>query len=366
VTVSSSPSGINSKSHSAVRKMTSREKVDGNTSGSSSPLPSGAAAAATPSSPDGKAAAAVEADAGAVLKGFAHAVCLIDDPSTKVFRHLLAKLHSLQVQLLVLAASMGQGSSSSEQEEAEPTADSMMKLQLPHATNLQVLAIANLWLQQHAGSGAAAAAAGRQFKHQALLPLPGVALEALHDTGMDSLAAVQQLVRLCAKALQADCFRFVMLRQQQMQQQQQQAAGEGSSSSGSSSTAAAAAAAANRADTVEVYNLVLDAVCLQQACGVAASESTLSAVAFAARCSMRAEVLQLLQQRGGELLRALLQYVQQDTARKQEEGSAVADEAAAEERDMRVAQHCVICANVFMDICSRGRSGVGKYHPPRC
>jgi hypothetical protein len=130
-------------------------------------------------------------------------------------------------------------------------------------------------------------------------------------------------------------------------------------------------------DTVRVYRLVLDAVCLQQACGVAVSEETLTALALAARCSTRVQVQQLLQQRGSELLQSLLKYVQQEpeqegledvkaaadgegAASSSSGGAAAARAQEATLREMTLARRCVACATVFMEICSSGRRGVGE------
>lgn len=124
---------------------------------------------------------------------------------------------------------------------------------------------------------------------------------------------------------------------------------------------------------LKVYRLVLDAVCLQQSCGAAVSEEMLTALALAARCSTRAQVQQLLQQRGSELLQAMLKYVQQEP--QQETAGAAADGESATSssgaaatggaqeaalRDLGLARRCVACATVFMEICSSGRRGVGE------
>lgn len=378
-----------------IRRMASREKVD--SSSSTSPTPgakkrSPAAGAPAAVAEDGSTVlaagegkAAVEAaDAGAVLKGHCHAVSLIDDPSTAVFRHLLALLHSLQVQLLVLAASMASQSSPAGQEDSTAASlSSEGKLQLPHASNCQVLALANTWLAQHAapagadaGAAAAVATGGKgQYEHQSLLPAPAIALEALKETGMDTLPAVQQLVELCAKALRQDCVSYATT---MMQQQRQKAAAAGEASSSATSTSSSDAASV---DTVRVYRLVLDAVCLQQACGAAVSEEALTALALAARFSTRVHVQQLLQQRGSELLQALLKYVQQEPEQEEAEdtitaadgegaassnssssgGAAASTAQGAALREMTLARRCVVCATVFMEICSSGRRGVGEW-----
>lgn len=361
--------GRSSGATTPVRKMASRERVDSSSSGSSPAVtppqkkrgPAAAAAAAAPEdgSPgghtgEGKAAAV---DAGAVLKGVAHAVCLIDDPSTQVFLHLLALLHSLQIQLLVLAARVSRGG----EEQDSGTGG----LQLPHATNRQVLAAANTWLQQQAGAAAAAAAGGgQQYVHETLLPLPAVALAGLRETGMDSLAAVQQLVELCSKALQQDCIHYITAKRQQQQQreeaEQPRQQAPGAHSSGST------AGSAGVVDAAQVFKLLLDSVSLQQACGAAVTEESLNGVAVAARGCTRPEVQQLLQQRGTELLHVLLRYIQHDPRQQQQQradsssAEAGADAAAAAEQDYYMPRRCVACAQVFMDVCSMGRRGVGE------
>lgn len=338
-----------------VRKMASREKIDSSSSPAATPPQKkrGSATAAEEGSPgaqagEGKPAAV---DAGTVLKGFAHAVYLVDDPSTAIFKHLLSELHSLQIQLLVLAASMPAG----QQQDGHGEGSA---LQLPHATNMQVLAIANMWLQQQAGP------AGRQYQHQALLPLPAVAVAASNEVGMDSMIAVQQLVDLCCKALQRDCVTyFTFKRQQLFQQQQQQLAGDAGTSSSAAAAAVGSSSSVGNVDAAQVYQMLLDSISLQQACGAAVREECFNAVALAARACMRNQVLQLLQQRGTELLHVLLRYVQQDPVQQQQaaaaaDGSGDADADAAE-RDLAVSQRCAMCANVLMEVCSMGR-GLGE------
>jgi hypothetical protein len=162
-----------------------------------------------------------------------------------------------------------------------------------------------------------------------------------------------------------------------MQQQRQKAAAAGEASSSATSTSSSDAASV---DTVRVYRLVLDAVCLQQACGAAVSEETLTALALAARCSTRVQVQQLLQHCGSELLQALLKYVQQEPEQEEAEdtitaadregaassssssgGAAASTAQEAALREMTLARRCVACATVFMEICSSGRRGVGEW-----
>lgn len=425
------PARSSSGAGTPARKIASRERLD-SSSGSSPSLggavstPTAGPAITTPkkrsiaahddgsSSPvpaDAKAAA--EADASAVLKGYSHATCLVDDPSTAVFRHLLANLHSMQIQLVVLAAAVSASSSSSDKAsgaEAGEVPGSSTALQLPHTTHLQVLSLANSWLWQHAaptaehaaaagtGNGssltpkagaagpasAAAAAAGRQLQHQAFVPLPSVAVDAVKQAAMDKFEAVQQLVVLCASALQADCLEFALSKQRQQQpavtagdagtSSSSSPAGETSSSStGSSSKTSSNSSSSSTFDGAAVSKLLLEAICLQQACGAPVSEAPFDAVANAARCCTRSEVQLLLQEQGSELLRALLQYIQQQPhqhqqQREEEEQPQAAD--AAEDADLAAARRCVMCAQVFLDVCSSrrmgpsglvGRTGVGRY-----
>jgi hypothetical protein len=303
-----------------------------------------------------------------------HAVCLTDDPSTAVFNHLLACLQSLQIQLLVLAANMSVDSKEQQQDAKAQVQDSRPSLPLPHATNMQVLAAANTYMQQCAGA-AAEAAPGRQYEHQTMLPLPAIAVEALAVVGMDSLAAAQQLVELCSKALQRDCIQHLVLMRKQQQQQEQNAGGEGTSSSNDAASASSSIGGSDsKADPAAVYRLLLDSVSLQQACGVAVTEDCRGGLSMAAHACTRAEVQQLLQQRGAELLRVLLRYIQHDPMQRHlqqvldVEGSSSADGEAAEavagaaqqERDCFMPKRCVACAQVFMEVCSMGRRGVGK------
>lgn len=396
----SATSGRTSGAGTPVRRMSSREQMDSSSPNTSptpgkrrsiTPLMAAAAVAAAedgcPSPVGGEGKAAAEAaDADAIIKGFSHAVSLSDDPNTAVFKHLLVLLHSLQIQLLVLAAALrpSEGPDDQDGSLAAAAAPDEGGLQLPHASNCQLLALANAWLLQQsespagAAAAAAAAAGGREYEHQSLLPAPALAMEALKETGMDSLAAVQQLVELCAKALQLDCIKYVHALQQRQRQQQKAAAGEGSSSGGSSADDAKNSSrnGLDSLDTCQVYRLLLDAVCLQQACGAAVSEETLTAVALAARCSTRAQVQQLLQQRGSQLLRAMHKYVQQEPMQQQHqagaeagdkaEGSANGSSAAAADtweaglQDLSLARRCVACAGVLMEICSSGRMRIGE------
>lgn len=363
-----------------VRRMASKERLESSSSPAATPPlkkrgSTVAAAVAEEGSPGGHAAAA-EADAGAVLKGISHAVCLIDDPSTAVFKRLLALLHSLQIQLLVLAATMSAGSQE-QQDAAAQAQDSGPGLQLPHATNMQVLAAANTWMQHTAGP---AAAAERQYEHQTLLSLPATALEALTEVGMDSLAAAQQLVELCSKSLQRDCIKHLMFLRKQ--QQQQKAGGEGSSSN--DAAAASSSSGSNGSDSLDskvgpaaVYKLLLDSVSLQQACGAAVTVECLGGLSMAARGCTRADIQQLLQQRGTELLHVLLRYIQHDPMQQHlqqlqkvldaEENSSADKEAAAavaiaaeQEQEYYMPKRCVACAQVLMEVCSMGRRGVGR------
>jgi hypothetical protein len=359
----------------AVRRLGSRERLESSSSpAATAPLKKrgNTVAVAQEGSPGGHAPA--EADAGAVLKGTMHAVCLTDDPSTAVFNHLLACLQSLQIQLLVLAANMSVDSKEQQQDAKAQVQDSRPSLPLPHATNMQVLAAANTYMQQCAGA-AAEAAPGRQYEHQTMLPLPAIAVEALAVVGMDSLAAAQQLVELCSKALQRDCIQHLVLMRKQQQQQEQNAGGEGTSSSNDAASASSSIGGSDsKADPAAVYRLLLDSVSLQQACGVAVTEDCLGGLSMAAHACTRAEVQQLLQQRGAELLRVLLRYIQHDPMQRHlqqvldVEGSSSADGEAAEavagaaqqERDCFMPKRCVACAQVFMEVCSMGRRGVGK------
>jgi len=370
----------------------------------------------TPVPADAKAAA--EADASSVLTGYSHATCLVDEPSTAVFRHLLANLHSMQIQLLVLAAAVSASSSSSDDKapgaEAGEVPGSSTALQLPHTTHLQVLSLANSWLSQHAvptaeqaaaagavngssltpkagaagpgsAAAAAAAAAGRQLQQQALVPLPSVAVDAVKQAAMDKFEAVQQLVALCASALQADCLEYALSKQQQQQQSAVTAGDAGTSNSPAgetpSSSTGSGSSSSSSFDGAAVSKLLLEAICLQQACGAAVSEAPFDAVANAARCCTRSEVQLLLQEQGQELLRALLQYIQQQPHQQQqqqqgreEEQPQAVDAAAdaAEDADYAAARRCVMCAQVFLDVCSSrrmgpsglvGRTGVGRYLP---
>lgn len=369
-------SGRSSGATTPVRKMASREKIDSSSVSSPAVTPPqkkrGPAAAAPAAAPEdgspgghtgeGKAAAV---DAGAVLKGVAHAVCLIDDPSTPVFLHLLALLHSLQIQLLVLAARGGECLSRGGEEQDSGTG----ALQLPHATHMQVLAAANTWLQQQAGEAAAAAAGGgQQYVHETLLQLPAVALAGLRETGMDSLAAVQQLVEICSKSLQQDCIHFITAKRKQQQQQQREEPEQAPGVHNSSGSTAGSVGVV--VDAAQVFTLLLDSVSLQQACGAAVTEECLNGVAVAARGCTRPEVQQLLQQRGTELLHVLLRYIQHDPRQQQQQqradsssteaGADAADAAAAAEQDYYMPRRCVACAQVFMDVCSMGRRGVGE------
>jgi hypothetical protein len=356
-----------------VRRMASKERLESSSSPAATPpLKKRGSTVAEEGSPGGH--AATEADAGAVLRGVSHAVCLIDDASTAVFKRLLALLHSLQIQLLVLAANMPGDCKEQQQDAAAQEQDSGPSLPLPHATNMQMLAAANAWMQQSAGS---AAAAGQQYEHQALLPLPAVALEALAEVGMDTLAAAQQLVELCSKALQWDCIQHLMsLRKQQ---QQQKAGGEGSSSSNDAAAGSSSGSGSidSKVDPAAVYKLLLDSASLQQACGAAVMDECLGGLSLAGRACTRADVQQLLQQRGTELLHILLRYLEHNPMQQHLQqlqqvlgtegnsgvGTEAADAAAVaaeQEREYYMPKRCVACAQVLMEVCSMGRRGVGK------
>jgi hypothetical protein len=231
------------------------------------------------------------------------------------------------------------------------------------------------------GVAAEAVRGGQQYVHELLLPLPAVALAGLRETGMDSLAAVQQLVELCSKALQQDCIRFITTkRQQQREEAMQQAPAGAADASNSSSSSKPGSASADVLDAAQVFKLLLDSVSLQQACGAAVTEELLNGVAVAARGCSHPEVQQLLQQRGTELLHVLLRYIQHNPRQQQQQGAdrsssssssgsgsaedgAEADAAAAAvkaEEDYYMPRRCVACAQVFMDVCSMGRRGVGE------
>jgi hypothetical protein len=380
--------------HTTPRRLASKDRVDSSSGVSSprGPRPTPDAAAGSASPPPATPAAA----SSSLPPEFAHPICLLDDPHSEVFATLLARLHVIQVQLLLLTANERDARhAAASRDGGKRSNTNRWQGAVPPKMHLQSVAVLTCWLSQSAGPVAAARAAAATggggspavpAAHEALAPLPAVAVQAMEGLGISRPHSGVQLVLMAARdGIYTDCAHFLAAQAREARATAAAAAAaEAAGSSNSSGGDAAAADASSSADASSTTKLdaqltfrtLLGCASVLQACGFPDAFLLLFEPLMAsARCCDAQQVVQLIQQEGGNLLRVLTDNVAsaQDKAKAKLAAAAAADErsdeaamaaAAAEAAAKGAGAAAMIAAQVLMEVCAaRGpssRSGVGE------
>jgi hypothetical protein len=258
------------------------------------------------------------------------------------------------------ASEVAEGELQQQQQQQQPV--------LPAKAFLQIIAVANTWLQDQPPAAAISSSSSAELvpaDHLLVLPLKDVALAAACMLGVDSSAAALKHITRACEALSDGFFDLSVL--------QNAAAASGASGAATTSGSIDAAdSSTGLVDSVPGFKLLLEAVALLQR----NSQCTwlalpLQQLAASARGCSRDQMQQLVITRGKLLLQVLSEYLmhvpdgskqqQQPKQQQQEQGFEQQQEDAGTEN----AERCVLVAHVLIQMCPgrlRSHGIVGEFN----
>jgi hypothetical protein len=223
---------------------------------------------------------------------------------------------------------------------------------LPARAFLQIIAVANTWLQDQPPAAALGSSSSSAevvpADHLLVLPLKDVALAAACMLGVSSSAAALKHTTRACEALSDGFFDLSVL----------QNAAAASDAAASSSTDATNTSSAELVDSVLGFQLLLEAIALLQQSGQTTWLALpLQQLAASARGCSRDQMQQLVVTRGKLLLQVLSDYLmhasegskqqQEQQQQQQEQGFEQQQEDAGTEN----AERCVLVAHVLIQMC---------------
>jgi hypothetical protein len=317
-------------------------------------------------SAEAAAAAAAAAAVAAAEDGswrYSHPVALTDDPSSSTFSSLLALLHCVQASMLTVplspaAAAVTESEDSSRSSAAaEQQQHQLEQPILPARAFLQIIAVANTWLQDQPSAAAASCSSSSNAEpvppdHLQALPLKDVALAAACMLGIDSSAAALKYITRASEALSDGFFDLSVLRP------------GAAAAADADATTSSNAAAADLVDSVLGFKLLLEAIALLQRCGQCAWLALpLQQLSASAQGCSRQEMQQLVMTRGKLLLQVLSEYLmyhapegqkqqqQQPKQQQKKEEDEHGFEQQQEDAGSENAERCVLVAHVLIQMC---------------
>jgi hypothetical protein len=290
---------------------------------------------------------------------YSHPVALADDPSSSTFSSCLALLHCVQASMLIVPLrTAGSAAAAAASEIAEGQQQQQEQPVLPARAFLQIIAVANTWLQDQPPAAAINSSSSAEpvpADHLLVLPLNDVALAAACMLDIESSAAALKHITRACEALSDGFFDLSVL--------QNAAAAAGAATTSGRTLDAADSSAALVADSVSGFKLLLEAVALLQRNGQCTwLVLPLQQLAASARGCSRDEMLQLVITRGKLLLQVLSDYLmhtpdgpkqqqqpkqQQHQDEQQQQGFEQQQEDAGTEN----AERCVLVAHVLIQMC---------------